>query len=367
MFFVCLSHFAQVYLSGAGAQGAARLPYLLGVGMIASPTFVVVSGSMLGLLSVVQGERFAALRTKLVDRALFLLTVAHVLIAASRLSYQVHPVDALRMTFMTDTLAVSVLAGVWLIGRTSRRVRVLLGVASFVSAWALLYWWAPTSTGVSLAKDVLTGGMPDRVLMYSVPLLPWFGVYIAATAFGELLGDCYVARHAHLVERYMGALGVSAVTAAIVLDKAGGAWARTLAPSQARTFWMAVVSPWSKLPPSPTYLLFFGGTGMLLIAAVTAIAYRGHAHAFVREAAIVGRSSLAVFVIQFYVFFTLLGALHLPYTPWWPVFFAVGLALNVAFAHWWDGHDLNRYLTMRLPVWTGRRRAARDTAAHSAA
>src|ERR1043165_2078322 len=82
MLLVCLSHFAAVYvrkLSLAGSTHLPVLPWPIALGMIASPTFVAVSGTILGLLFVVRKKSFDEQRLKLVDRSLFVLTVAHVL------------------------------------------------------------------------------------------------------------------------------------------------------------------------------------------------------------------------------------------------------------------------------------------------
>src|SRR5437870_5328374 len=94
---VCLSHFVAVYFGTKHVGGLFQLPaFPIAIGMIASPTFVAISGTILGLLFVVQRDTFATLRLKLLDRAIFVLTVAHVLIACSRLPYERHATDALK-------------------------------------------------------------------------------------------------------------------------------------------------------------------------------------------------------------------------------------------------------------------------------
>ena len=54
MLFVCLAHFANAYqfVSGADASGM----YLVLIGMVASPTFVIVSGFVAGFLSALSGN-----------------------------------------------------------------------------------------------------------------------------------------------------------------------------------------------------------------------------------------------------------------------------------------------------------------------
>ena len=139
MLLVCLSHFAAVYvrkLSLAGSTHLPVLPWPIALGMIASPTFVAVSGTILGLLFVVRKKSFDEQRLKLVDRSLFVLTVAHVLIAGSQLMYAGSVRDAIRMTSTTDTIAISVILGVVLVSTTPRFVRLMLGLTCFATSWA---------------------------------------------------------------------------------------------------------------------------------------------------------------------------------------------------------------------------------------
>ncbi len=349
MVLVCLSHFTQVYLARASTGATARLGYLYALGMIASPTFVAISGTVLGLLYVVKREGFAALRIKLLDRSLFLLTVAHVLIACSRLTYQDHPIDALRMTFMTDTIGVCVIAGVFLITVTSRVVRCVLGAFCFGLAWRLLYLWTPSQTLSVLAKEVLVGSASGHVLAYTVPILPWFGVYIAATALGEYVGEYYRRANLKAVERTLLIAG-SATTGLALAVRALG-WvvtSRLAAEPKALAYWGPFFSPWSKLPPGPDYVLFFGGLGLLLIWGVTVASHRARFIWLMSQLAIIGRSSLAVFTFQFYVYFTLLGSIHLRPTMWWPAIFVASLAIILAFARWWDRHGFNRVFTVGI-------------------
>jgi uncharacterized membrane protein len=347
MILVCLSHFTQVYLGPGSGSPVGRLDDLYALGMIASPTFVVISGTVLGLLYVVRRESFGLLRLKLLDRALFLLTVAHILIACSRLVYQPHPLDALKMTFMTDTIGVCVIAGIFLITQTSRAVRCLLGVFCFAITWRLLYVWTPAATLLELTKEVLIGTASRRTLPYTVPILPWFGVYISATALGEYVGDFYRRADQRGVERALFLSGTLATGTSLILRAIGWFVSTRLATRPREgAFWSLFFSPWSKVPPGPTYVLFFGGLGLLLMWGVTAMSHRRHLQRGLSQLAMVGRSSLAVFTIQFYVYFTIIGPMHLHASALWPIAFGASLAAVFAFAYWWDRNGLNQLLTV---------------------
>jgi uncharacterized membrane protein len=353
MVLVCLSHFTAVYFRNllvAPPGQVPKLPWEIAVGMIASPTFIAISGTLLGLLFVMKRDTFARLRIKLIDRALFVLTVAHVLIACSRLTFESNPEGALRMTFMTDTIGVCVILGSWLITVTSRSMRAVLGVACYALGWKLLYSWAPHTGFEALIKDIFIGGMPIKVLGYSVPILPWFGMYIACTALGEYLGDYYRASKPVEVERGMLTAGLAMLAGGLMLRCLG--WTLTaydMFGAKSAEYWRLFFSPWSKLPPSPTYALFFGGIGMLLIWGLTRASHQQRFQWLVAQLATIGRTSLAVFTLQYYVYYIGLDNLPIARTSAWPLLYVASLALLLAFARWWDRRNYNVVLTVGLP------------------
>src|SRR4051794_1183091 len=76
MLFVFVSHFAVAYFSPQDRRGW----ILVDLGLIASPTFMLISGALIALLYHTQPREFQRLRIKLMDRGAFLLVVAHPLI-----------------------------------------------------------------------------------------------------------------------------------------------------------------------------------------------------------------------------------------------------------------------------------------------
>lgn len=350
MLLVFTSHFSAVYLTRHTTSILSELPLL--VGMIASPAFALMSGTMLGTLFVLQRSTFDALRMKLYDRSLFLLTVAHILIASSRLLYQRHPLDALRMTFMTDAIGVSVIVGLVLIDRVSARARLFSGVAIYLFSCEQSLFWAPTSHFAHLMKEILVGAEQLNALAYAVPILPWLGVYLACTAFGEHVGNLYRRNDTGAVEARFFTLGVAGVAGGVGLYLLG----ILLDPSRALPRHQALLrlidplfSPTIKLPPEPAYLFFFGGLAALLVWCIALLDHRGIARALTGWAAMIGRCSLVVFILQFYVYYSVIGAAHLRYTPLWPVLFATSVLAITLFAAWWDARALNYTLGIGLP------------------
>src|SRR4051812_11183098 len=107
MLFVCLSHFATVYLNRNNAAFAANV--LSAVGMLASPAFVCLSGTLLGFAFARRRHDFSRFHLKLADRALFLLSVGHVLMLLSVLPAYLDAHQSLGWVFVTDAIAFSLL------------------------------------------------------------------------------------------------------------------------------------------------------------------------------------------------------------------------------------------------------------------
>src|SRR5438067_11359234 len=80
MFLVFVAHFADIFF----LQTKAVVPVLMrAAGMVASPTFAMLNGLLIGFLYRTAPERFDRLRIKLVDRGLFLLTIGHIVIVGA--------------------------------------------------------------------------------------------------------------------------------------------------------------------------------------------------------------------------------------------------------------------------------------------
>jgi hypothetical protein len=95
------------------------------------------------------------------------------------------------------------------------------------------------------------------------------------------------------------------------------------------------------------YLVFYGGTGLLLVGLVMLSAGRVSAY-FRQGLEIVGRSSLATYVTQYFVFSTLVPLLALPVGGWWPAYYLSLLGLTFLFSVEWDRLRGNRWLTLGL-------------------
>ncbi|MDQ2768228.1 MAG: DUF1624 domain-containing protein, partial [Gemmatimonadota bacterium] len=183
MAFVCLSHFATGYFASIGHP--ARQDLTDRISMLASPAFMLISGSMLGLLSAARStEQFARVRAKLVDRGLFLIIIAHALIVIAHLPLREGPRAWMRWGFITDTIGVCLLVVPTIVRRVSGRACLALASTMYTASWWIVCAWHPTQLAARFVKDTIFGPMGTSTRLYNFPVLPWLAVYLAGTSLG---------------------------------------------------------------------------------------------------------------------------------------------------------------------------------------
>jgi hypothetical protein len=345
MAFVCVAHFGFSYFALNGAHRAEWAFYA--IGRIASPTFMLISGVVLGFLYALHRGEFAVLRDRLIDRGIFLLTITHVLIAGAHAAVPGGIPIALLSGVITDTIGFNLILGALLITRTSPSRRVLISAIVYAAAWTLVFVWQPRATWLEVVKQVLIGStrVLDTTWDFDCPLVPWFAFYFAASTLGERLGMLHLAgdpaRMKTLVTRLAaGGMACGAGFGALLL--AGGRWM----PATISVL-DVLRSPMQKNPPSPAYFALYGGIGLLMLRVFLEIDRTESAG--VEIATMVGQTSLFAFVIEYYVYFSVLYPLHLGYAFAWPLYFATSVAVVAAACALWRRQGYNRLLTVGYP------------------
>jgi hypothetical protein len=328
MIFVCLSHFTWSYHELAGHDALAR--WLATIGALAPPSFILISGTMLGYLYRRASGKFAEIRLRAIDRALFLLTVGHILVFAAHLPQPEVAVSPFRLQFFTDSIAISTLVAVWLLTWMRLKSRLLLAGLSFAAGWALLVPFGLTS-------------LPGE--------LPWLALFLVGTLLGEALASESEGSAGLRFELLLRRLGVVAVVAGLSLRLLSMLLTRgeiVAAPLVGQGL-EVLTSPWQKVPPSPVYALLFGGTSLVIASVPFTLERRNLASPFLTWTALLGRNSLFVFIAQYYVYYVALFYLRPDWSPWWPIFFVATLALLTIVTKLWADHGLNRWTTVGLP------------------
>jgi uncharacterized membrane protein len=354
MLFVCLSHFGGTFLNpGKNADISPLLARIGGlatrISMIATPSFMVVSGCVIGCLYTLDPERMPALRRKLLDRGLFLLLVGHTLQAPAYASSG-HLGVELRVSYITDVIAIAIIIGPTLVSRTSQLTRMSIGALLLVLSWGIDGWGPRSAVGIFF--DRYAFGVAPVGEFAGFPVVPWLGVYLLATVLGERIGRSAQSggrEIEHLLARIGGVLVGCGILAGLVIALIAvrqPRWSSTLPAHHALLH--AFTGTLKKYPPGPVYLAIYAGAALLLIATAFVIVGDSRCSAVTRHLAALGRASFFIFVLQAYVYYVALPSIHIPYPALWPVYYALTVIAFVWVSRIWNRFDANRFLSVGL-------------------
>jgi uncharacterized membrane protein len=341
MLLVFAGHFRDSYFRGSLDEATARALEVLT--KIATPAFLLISGMMIGFLHAGREEDARArARARLADRALFLLVVARPFIALAHVPRSGW--HCFNYVYVTDTIAVCVLAGCFFVPRMGARARAFLGALLIGLTWVAIPLWNPPLASLRrVLKDVVFGFERADSLLYTFPLLPWLGVYLMGSCLGDRLGRSPPGASA----RTFFLTGAAATATALAAKVAW--WMRPHdAGVDGHSLLTHLTSPLQKEPPGPAYLAFYGGIALVLVAALLALEARGRLAAPRRALAVLGRASLFAFVVQYYVYYVGLYLLHPRPSGTWPIVLAGSIGFLWALAALWIRRDCNRFFTLGL-------------------
>jgi uncharacterized membrane protein len=342
MFLVFLAHFGTGYLFELQPDITS---FLWPLTMIASPTFMAISGVMLGYLY--RGEStFQEIRVKLIDRGLFILIVGHTLIAFAHIQKSAGILDALvRWEFITDTIGFCILVGPLLMERTTLIGRVLMALFIFTFSWLSVFFLRPDSWEFMYLKEAFVGSLDRGIFYYSFPFLPWLSFYLINTCVGERIAVYQRNIQPERISRTFLVLGSTFFLLALSL-KFGYKMLHA-------SFWVpcpdilsSLTSPYQKIPPSPVYFLTYGSMAYFILFFLFQFRAWKTTRLFVRVSSILGRNSLFAFILQYFIYFGLFVFLRLPYSPFWPFYLIGSAASIIGAAYLWEKRHLNRLFTL---------------------
>jgi len=345
MLFVCLAHFSGAYLA---PHSVASSEFFAIASMIASPSFMIISGMTAGFVGSIYPLALPHLRRRLLDRGVFLLVVGHFILALSQAARGGGLMAAYRLSFITDPIAIAIMIGPRMV-RTSRiNVRVLLSLGLFTTGWALVLLWHPVSEIGWAVKNYVAGLVgPDAsgTRPVSFPLLQWLAVYLLGTVLGEHIGRIYRTTP-HVARRLFLRAGLASTATGLWLYLSAKGLARLNVLHAGVATDLHLTSPIQKFPPGPAYLLFFGGFGLILMWLVLELEGQRRFPSLLKFLQRFGQASLIVYLVQAFVYGSLVRGI--PYTPWWPPVFLGTVAVLGAVAVFWCRIDGNRFLTLGL-------------------
>jgi uncharacterized membrane protein len=347
MFFVLLSHFAGTYFVGPEVAGWRWT--LTRIGMIATPTFVILSGMLLGVHHQMAHRGFRRIQAKLIDRGLFLILLSHFVVAFPQGSLG-------RVLYSTDGLGFAMVFGALLVQRVRGYTRLAVGVTAYVVSWIAVYFWHPAAgvTGGAILKEAMFGSLvPTALDSGTFPIVPWFGVYLISSVFGQRLAALYARGSTRRLAAEFISLGIGGVAMAAGIEMV--AWWFGVFRGARNTI-SALIWVTQKSPPAPLYLLLYCGAGMVLLGLCLVAERRGWFGRAFRHAVVCGEASLFVYFAHFYLlwlgrYLFIRGGVALGFA-----YFILSMATLVVAAHVWQRRAFNRVFTVRYqtaerPPW----------------
>ncbi|MCU0411464.1 MAG: hypothetical protein MUF82_02885, partial [Bacteroidetes bacterium] len=314
---------------------------------IASPTFFLISGIVLGYLHVTQSkEEFPATRAVLLGRALFLLTVGRILIYLAHVPLAGGWIPAFGRSFITDAIAVSIIIGTLGIRRIRVAYRPWLAFGCYVAAWIMVEVWTPEGLITDFLKKFLAGSPEgyESAIRVDFPLLQWLGVYIMGTVLGERIAGFYARGDERGAARVVLRVSVISFFTSIAVLALQRILPLVIPGAVGTVLYRHIYL--SKLPPTIPYFLFYGSIGLAFLFLFLRYSETPIMRGFARHASILGQTSLFAFIFQYFIYFTVFVWMDLPYSPVWPITFLVSAAIVYAASHWWFSRGLNVYLAI---------------------
>jgi uncharacterized membrane protein len=305
---------------------------------------------------------------RFIDRGLFLLVIGHLLIEGAHYQRIHGYADALHQLFMTDTIGVSLIAGALFVPKLPTRPRLACAAAIYVVSWLLVLFWQPTHQGWAVLKDIAVGSLAaSEAIQQNFPLAPWFALFMIGSVLGERLSRATRPAELERLARRMLLLASVAVAGGLALKIGYLAIRPTSLAGTPKSganlppFWIdlySLTSPFCKHPPAPAYLLFYGGLGVAVIAGCLLATQRGWLAGTIRWTSVIGRASLVVFVVQFYVYYLVIAALVHTNTWLLPLYGSASVMLLWCVARAWLRWGDNQLLTLGLARPLSSRRLA---------
>jgi uncharacterized membrane protein len=365
MLFSCLAHYGWwIEPTHPGATHA-----LTSVGMIATPTFLVLSATVTGWLCQAPTNDSQRTQLKLLNRGLFLLTLGHLLVSLAE-AHRDGLVQALSGATIIDDIGLCMLCcALWfptLRRAEARRPLVIYGIAGYALSWLLILIWHPPVGGWLMLHQALLGPDPlgVHIRFYSSPLLPYMCLFAVGLGSSNYIIDAAQEDRPNSRRVRLIALGCALMSCALLLRVLRWLAERYFSASEFLPLLSSTLTIGGKLPPSPAYVLFYCGAGLAISGLLFILASSRFtvARSVAELTAVVGRASLFVFILQYFVFWTAPDLLGIaPQSRHLLLIFFGGLAANWLAAWWWDRMGANRFLTLGLrPSRRGLRRDAID-------
>jgi uncharacterized membrane protein len=352
MLFSCLAHFAWWIHSAYPRAGDT----LAAVGMVATPTFLLMSGAMVGMLCATALQHGRDLRSQLLNRGLFLMTVGHVLIASAEAHQNGSFWLTLRGVTVVDEIGLCTLIAAFLVPRLAdsafcSTLAKIAALALGLSWIANLFWQPGGAIGLEVEKVLIGGRISPTEIVAHTPTLQQMAIYCVGLPLGHFFAR-YVRREITLQDVSQRLLVIGALLASAAIALRALRFYFDLLPALHSPALDLTLRITEKTPPSPGYLLFFGGCALLLTGSLFRLAAspRPLIHASLEWLAVIGRASLMVFVLQYFLYWTLPDLLDVHPDRLAAMVFIVNVLLIRLVAGAWGRVRGNRWMTFGIKL-----------------
>lgn len=364
MVMVCLSHVRFHF-----DPDSALYELLTTVTRIATPTFLLLSGFVAAYL--LRGDKSGRVGVILADRGLFLLLVAHLLLGLADLDRTTPTQWVFARVSIPDAIGVALCMAV-LFRRVSVGGLMAIGVSLCLMSWIVALTWLPQSEWALAAGRVLFNLRGASNWLTDVALLPYLGTFLIGMAMSSHLHHALTVGEHPIIARRLITIGASTMLAAVALVVAwhfgSDSLPGTLREPHVADLLRHTIDPRIKWPPSPAYLLFYGGAGLLMAGIFFAGKPAAIVGPIVRITSTIGRASLMCFVLQDWLLFVvpkIFGFRDVISVTFWLAYVSFVLVALYVAALFWGSIRGNRFFTVGLRALY-RRREERTHAAAAA-
>lgn len=357
MLLVCLSHIKQHFVESAPALYSV----LLLTTRIATPTFLLLSGFVIGHL--LRGNARGQVGWLLVDRGLFLVLVAHFTLGLNELRDLSVFEWAFGRVMITDVIGIALCVAV-LIRGASAAALFAAGICLYLLSWVIAMTLQVSSEPMRLLGSVLfhLHSAPNRLV--DIALLPYLGVFLVGMGLSAYCREALQNRHSARLARRLATIGLLAI-AGVLAGIAAWHFGKDSLPQwlyepHEVSLLRASLHPGYKAPPSPAYLLLYGGVGLLLTALFFSSRPRSLLAGIADKAATIGRASLLCFIAQDWLLFLIpqiFGFANVTSVAFWFGYFALCVLMLFYASRQWIRIDGNRFFTIGLKHLVRRRQA----------
>lgn len=349
MLFVFLSHFAEYYFIN---NAKLKIFHILGrITMIASPTFMLISGITLGYLFATKKNNFVLIQRKFADRGLFLITIAHILIYYAWRPYIAFSHASNWVLFITDTIGICLIVTPMLLTRIKPNGRIVLSILLFSISWIVADSGNFKNLFFNILAETFFGHLKLDYLFDCFPVLPWFSLYLTGTILGEKIFTYQIKEKVKNIKRLFLLTGLISIVSALILIQVYNIL-NSMDITILSTNVIEILHYTQKNPPGLTYLLFYGGAGMILLYCLSIIIEHKRFEWIISNLEIVGRTSLFAFIIQYFMYFSIVVWINPPYVKLWPILFIATAFINIVIVKFWYKMGFNKFITvLDSPLW----------------